>query len=103
MRENTWGEGTPQDPDVKDEHKNEHAHGHGHSEDHAADYAALLTVEDDELVDVSAGERPQIRLPNTYTSFNITNHAVFENIEFTGEDLFAEAKLDGAHMGYMGE
>ena len=54
-------------------------------------------------VDVSAGERPQIRLPNTYTSFNITNHAVFENIEFTGEDLFAEAKLDGAHMGYMGE
>ena len=46
--------GTLDDHLESDEHKNEHAHGHGHSEDHAADYADLLTVEDDELVDVSA-------------------------------------------------
>ena len=25
----------------------------------------------------------------------------FENIEFTGEDLFAEATLDGEEMGFM--
>ena len=27
----------------------------------------------------------------------------FDNIEFTGEDLFAEATLDGESMGYMDE
>jgi len=46
--------GTLDDHLESDEHKNEHAHGHGHSEDHAADYADLLTVDEDELVDVSA-------------------------------------------------
>lgn len=57
----------------------------------------------DTCVDVAAGEKVQIRIPNTYTNFNITNHWTFENIEFTGEDLFAEAKLDNATMGYMDE
>jgi hypothetical protein len=36
-----------------------------------------------------ADPKPQIRLANPYTYFNITNYALFENIDFTGEDLFA--------------
>ena len=40
-------------------------------------------------VDVAAGKKAQIRLANPHTYFNITNSARFENIEFTGEDLFA--------------
>ena len=45
----------------------------------------------DELcVDFENGDsKPEIRVANTYTYFNITNYAYFENITFTGEDLFA--------------
>ena len=45
-------------------------------------------------VDVAAGERAEIRLSTPYTFFNVTNWAKFENIEFTGEDLFADAKYN---------
>ena len=34
--------------------------------------------------------------------FNITNMATFENIIFTGEDLFANATYNGKPFGYMG-
>ena len=41
-------------------------------------------------VNFTAGDsKPEIRVANTYTYFNITNFAQFENITFTGEDLFA--------------
>jgi hypothetical protein len=43
-------------------------------------------------VDVEAGEKAQIRLASPHTYFNVTNFAHFENIEFTGEDLFAVSK-----------
>mmetsp|Transcript_342 Transcript_342/g.467 ORF Transcript_342/g.467 Transcript_342/m.467 type:complete len:122 (+) Transcript_342:2101-2466(+) len=43
-------------------------------------------------VDVKAGEKPEIRIASPWTSFNITNQVLFENIKFTGEDLFASAK-----------
>ena len=33
--------------------------------------------------------KPEIRVANTYTYFNISNYAYFENLTFTGEDLFA--------------
>ena len=45
---------------------------------------------DDYCVDLERGDpKPQIRIANKYTLFNITNYALFENLEFTGEDLFA--------------
>ena len=45
----------------------------------------------DELcVNFTKGDpKPEIRVANTYTYFNISNYAYFENITFTGEDLFA--------------
>ena len=50
----------------------------------------LAATFDDNCVDFEAGDdKPQIRVANTFTYFNITNFAYFENIEFTGEDLFA--------------
>lgn len=52
---------------------------------------------------MAAGEKAQIRIANPYTYFNITNYARFENIEFTGEDLFASATYEGAPMGFMGD
>ena len=51
-------------------------------------------------VDVAAGEKVQIRLASPYSYFNITNVAHFENIEFTGEDMFASATVSGAEMGF---
>ena len=45
----------------------------------------------EECIDVSGGDRAKIRLANPHTYFNITNYARFENIEFTGEDMFAKA------------
>ena len=44
--------------------------------------------------------KPQIRIANPYTYFNITNYALFENIDFTGEDLFAEITR-GSEGGFM--
>ena len=45
----------------------------------------------DQCVDLENGHRkPQIRIANAYTYFNITRYMLFENIEFTGEDLFAK-------------
>ena len=54
-------------------------------------YLAGLTDDqfDATCVDVAAGEKVQIRLASPYSYFNITNVAHFENIEFTGEDMFA--------------
>ena len=51
----------------------------------------------DELcVDLDGGDpKPQIRFANVYTTFNITNYMSFEDIEFTGEDLFA--RVEGDH------
>ena len=46
---------------------------------------------DSNCVNFEEGDsKPQIRISNTYTYFNITNFAYFENIAFTGEDLFAK-------------
>lgn len=52
-------------------------------------------------VDVAGGEKVQIRLANPHTYFNVTNYMRFENIEFTGEDLFAEAMYNDKPMGFM--
>ena len=59
-------------------------------------------VFDDMWVDFAAGDaKPEIRVANTYTYFNITNYAYFENITFTGEDLFASLVGDGpTYWGY---
>ena len=51
-------------------------------------------------VNVAAGERVEIRIASPYTYFNITNIAHFENIDFTGEDLFASALHNKATMGF---
>ena len=51
-------------------------------------------------VDVAAGEKVQIRISSPSSYFNITNVAHFENIEFTGEDMFAQATVSGAAMGF---
>ena len=51
-------------------------------------------------VNVAAGERVEIRIASPYTYFNITNIAHFENIDFTGEDLFASALHNKAAMGF---
>ena len=56
---------------------------------------------DDNCVDVAGGEKAQIRIAHPWTYFNITNSAVFKNIEFTGEDLFAKATFKGNEMGFM--
>ncbi len=45
----------------------------------------------------------EIRIASPYMNFNITGSASFENIEFTGEDLFAKATLNGVEMGYAGD
>ena len=51
---------------------------------------------DEMCVDFKAGDaKPEIRVANTYTYFNITNYAYFENIAFTGEDLLATVVLEG--------
>ena len=42
-------------------------------------------------VGVEKGEKPQIRMQNSFEIFNITHSATFENIEFTGEDLMVES------------
>lgn len=39
---------------------------------------------------LNLGEKPKIRMQNSFEIFNITSTATFENIEFTGEDLMAE-------------
>ena len=52
------------------------------------DYAAIFN---ETCVDIANGEKSQIRIAHPWTYFNITNHARFVNIEFTGEDLFAKA------------
>ena len=53
-------------------------------------------VFDDMCVNFTAGDaKPEIRVANTYTYFNITNYAYFENIAFTGEDLFASLDTPG--------
>ena len=60
-----------------------------------SDIAAKVLYGDDtafvqNCVNLQAGDpKPEIRVANTYTYFNITNAAYFENIAFTGEDLFA--------------
>ena len=52
---------------------------------------------------MAGGEKAQIRLANPNTYFNITKYARFENIEFTGEDLFAVAtNRTGSLQGFMG-
>ena len=69
--------------------------------------SSIITDEDEEAlfdkncVDVAKGEKVQIRIANPYTYFNITSYMHFENIEFTGEDLFAEATLNEKEMGFM--
>ena len=50
----------------------------------------------DFCVNVAAGERPELRISSPWTNFNITNKAIFENINFSGEDLFAVATTNGA-------
>ena len=61
----------------------------------------MVAIVNENCVDVEGGEKAQIRLANPYTNFNITNSMTFKNIEFTGEDLFASAKLNGEEMGFM--
>ena len=68
----------------------------------------MIEDEDEEFfdrncVDTDNGEKAQIRISNPYTYFNITKTAKFENIEFTGEDLFASTKLNGFSMDFMGQ
>ena len=58
---------------------------------------------DAKCIDVAAGEKAQIRIPNPYTKFNVTNYMKFENIEFTGEDLFASVTFMEEEMGFMGQ
>lgn len=55
---------------------------------------------DETCVNVAAGEKVQVRLSSPYSYFNITNVAHFENIEFTGEDMFAQATVNGVEMGF---
>ena len=45
----------------------------------------------DQCVDLETDAKPQIRISNPYTYFNITRYALFQNIDFSGEDLFAHA------------
>ena len=52
-------------------------------------------------VKVSQDEKPQIRIAHPWTYFNITNQALFENIEFTGEDLFAKVYKNGTYFDFM--
>ena len=62
-----------------------------------------MEIFDEQCIDVANGDKAQIRIANPYTYFNITNYASFENIEFTGEDLFAKATYNGESMGFMDE
>ena len=49
---------------------------------------------------MSEGEKVEIRVSSPWTNFNITNQMQFENIIFTGEDLFASASyLTYSSMG----
>ena len=53
-------------------------------------YAENETLFYENCVNFTAGDpKPQIRVANTFTYFNISNYAQFENISFTGEDLLA--------------
>ena len=47
------------------------------------------------------GEKAEIRIAHPWTYFNITNHARFENIEFTGEDMLAKATHNGVAFEFM--
>lgn len=60
-----------------------------------------MEIFEEQCIDVANGEKAQIRIANPYTYFNITNYASFENIEFTGEDLFAKATYNGEPMSFM--
>ena len=74
-----------------------------HKMEQIAVFGAENAIFDENCVDVKGGEKAQIRIANPYTSFNITNDAVFENIEFTGEDLFANiTDSENEDMGFMG-
>ena len=42
-------------------------------------------------IDVAGGEKAEIRVSSPWSFFNITNSAEFMNIEFRGDDLFANA------------
>ena len=54
-------------------------------------------------VDLYRGDdKPEIRLSQPWTTFNITNKASFYNLVFSGEDLFANATLNGQPFSYMG-
>lgn len=57
----------------------------------------------EKCLDVDKGEKSQIRISSPHTYFNITNFARFENIEFTGEDLFAKSTYDGSEMDFGGD
>ena len=48
-----------------------------------------------QCVNIAAGEKPVIRIPSPWNFFNMTNWASFENIIFTGEDLFVNATNNG--------
>ena len=67
----------------------------------------LISLKGDDLVayksncvDVAKGEKAQIRISHPWTYFNITNQVQFENIEFTGEDLFASATYSTGGTNY---
>ena len=49
-------------------------------------------------IDVAGGEKAELRISSPWTSFNITNSAEFENIEFRGDDLFANATFESSMM-----
>jgi len=49
-------------------------------------------------VDVRGGEKPEIRLHSSYSYFNVTNAATFENLHFTGVDMLATSTCDLSYV-----
>ena len=64
-------------------------------------YENYFTLDEFNSVCVSDSDpKPQIRFANTHTYFNITNEMSFEDIEFTGEDLFARVYQQADRYSY---
>jgi len=53
---------------------------------------------DSNCVNVRSGEKPEIRVHSSYSYFNVTNSATFQNLHFTGIDMLATSTCDLSYL-----
>ena len=64
------------------------------------DFAAYgsSSIFDEQCARVTSGEKPQIRVANEYSLFNVTNHARFQDLEFDGLDMLVSSECDWSYV-----